>query len=287
MSNYNWTCICKTKNKYGVIVNYKLMDPNGHTYTFTPDQVKHQMRQGMPVSNLKFTSDGRLVDKKETAEESYQTQQTKNAKTIKSDAKKKESAQQVNPMQFISETASGLVQAEQKKAVSLQGNKHTAMRNHFMPENMGAVYSKFEEIIEQHPHNPWRTARETDKMNWTRIIWKRWLQDNNTDIVFEITKVIQNYQKTLPKHRYNVTGYGHYSIDKDKFVFEDTVDNVKYDYSMLCRAVKNYCDKRRKNVRPDIIEDWVLNLTAQAVDADTDDDIEEIVQSLMNESYID
>lgn len=39
-------------------------------------------------------------------------------------------------------------------------------------------------------------------------------------------------------------------------------------------------------MRLGIIEDWVLNLIVQVVDADTDDDTDEIVQSLIAESYI-
>ncbi len=262
-------CLEKIKDKHGNILQYKLMFVSGVIQTHPASFVKAKMDAGeWDVINLKFTSNGRLVDKTEDARP-----------TPMPITKPKV----VNPMQHVGEHAQGLVRNSQPQTPK---QKHV-VKEPFKPENMGSIYSKFEELIAETPDTPWKAARETDKMNWTRIIWKRWLQDNNTDIIFELKKVIKHADKTLPKHRYLVIGYGHYSIDKDKFVFEDTVDNVKYDYSMLCRAVKNYCDRHGRKVRQDIIEDWVLNLTAQAVDADIDDDIEEIVQSLMDESYID
>lgn len=260
-------CLSKEKDKYGNIKSYKLMFVGGIVQNVQPEFLKAKMCSGeWNVLNLKFTSNGRLVDK---TEDTRPTSMTK--------------PNVANSTQHVVEHTQGPMRNSQPQ---IPKQTHV-VKEPFKPENMGSIYNKFEELIAQHPNTPWKAARETDKMNWTRIIWKRWLQDNTTDIIFELKKVIQNYQKTLPKHRYLVIGYGHYSIDKDKFVFEDTVDNVKYDYSMLCRAVKNYCDKHGKNVRQDIIEDWVLNLTAQAVDADIDDDIEEIVQSLMDETYID
>lgn len=270
-------CVEKIKDKHGNILQYKIMFAGGVIQTITPDYLRTKMRTGeWDVVNLKFTSDGRLID---AAAQSKPTPMpvTKPTQNIQPTTTKN-----INPMQFVGDFASGLVNSSQPTA-----KEQHVKKEEFNPKSLGDIYSKFEELIFRAGNTPWQNARDTDKMNWVRILWKRWQQDNKTDIIFELKKIITNADKTLPKHRYLVIGYGHYSIDKDKFVFEDTVDNIKYDYSMLCRAVKNYCDRKGRNVNPNIIEDWVLNLTAQAVDADIDDSIEEIVQGLINESYID
>lgn len=286
-------CVEKIKDKHGNILQYKIMFVGGVIQTIAPDYLRTKMRTGeWDVINLKFTSDGRLID---AAAQSKPTpmpvtkptvtqivQPVMNGVFVGDLGPRTTDRTTVNPMQFVGDFSSGLVNSSQPTA-----KEQHVKKEEFNPKNLGDIYSKFEELIFRAGNTPWQNARDTDKMNWVRILWKRWQQDNKTDIIFELKKIITNADKTLPKHRYLVIGYGHYSIDKDKFVFEDTVDNIKYDYSMLYRAVKNYCDRRGKNVRQDIIEDWVLNLTAQAVDADIDDSIEEIVQGLINESYID
>lgn len=273
----NAICVSKQYDNHNNILEYKIQLAGGIIQNVRPEFLKAKMRNGeWNLMNLKFTRDGRLIDVT-TQNKPTPMPVTKPTQTIQPTATKN-----VNPMQFVGDFSSGLVNSSRSTA-----KEQHVKKEEFTPKSLGDIYSKFEELIFHAGNTPWQNARDTDKMNWVRILWKRWQQDNRTDIIFELKKIITNADKTLPKHRYLVIGYGHYSIDKDKFVFEDTVDNVKYDYSMLCRAVKNYCDRRGKTVRQDIIEDWVLNLTAQAVDADIDDSIEEIVQSLMDESYID
>ena len=274
-------CLGKEKDRFGNIKQYKMQFIGGVIQNVKPDILKNMIRTGQwDVINLRFTTDGRLIDTDTSAKTVVIPTSKGTFVGDRGHITQDTTKPQVNPMQFVGDAAHGLVKATDAKAAH-------KIRTPFTPNNLGDVCNKFDEIVEQHPYNPWRTARENDKLNWARIIWKRWMQDNKTDIVFEITKVIQNYQKTLPKHRYTVVGYGHYSVDRVNFVLEDAVDNIKYDYSMLHRKIKNYADRKRALVRPEFIDEWLTNIVAQIVDADVEDDIEEIVQGLIDEQYID
>lgn len=274
-------CLGKEKDRFGNIKQYKMQFIGGVVQNVKPDVLKNMIRTGQwDVINLKFTSDGRLIDTDTSAKTTVIPTSKGTFVGDRGRITQDITKPQVNPMQFVGEVAQGLVTTSNAKAAH-------KIRTPFTPNNFGDVCNKFDEIVAQHPHNPWRTARENDKLNWARIIFKRWVADNKTDIVFEITKVIQNYERTLPKHRYSVVGYGNYSVDKDRFVLEDTVDNVTYDYSMLHRAITNYATRKRALFRPEHIDDWLVNIVAQIVDAEVEDDIEEIVQGLIDEQYID
>lgn len=274
-------CLGKEKDRFGNIKQYKMQFIGGVVQNVKPDVLKNMIRTGQwDVINLKFTSDGRLIDTDTSAKTTVIPTSKGTFAGDRGHITQDTTKPQVNPMQFVGEVAQGLVTTSNAKTAH-------KIRTPFTPNNFGDVCNKFDEIVAQHPHNPWRTARENDKLNWARIIFKRWVADNKTDIVFEITKVIQNYERTLPKHRYSVVGYGNYSVDKDRFVLEDTVDNVTYDYSMLHRAITNYATRKRALFRPEHIDDWLVNIVAQIVDAEVEDDIEEIVQGLIDEQYID
>ena len=62
------TCTEKLRDKNNRIVGYELQDCNGKKMRFTSEQVKQAVfLQQITVTNLKLTSDGRLIDNTESA----------------------------------------------------------------------------------------------------------------------------------------------------------------------------------------------------------------------------
>lgn len=62
------TCINKIRNKNGVIKGYELQDCNGVRMRFSSEQVKQAIfLQQLTVTNLKLTSDGRLIDNNDSS----------------------------------------------------------------------------------------------------------------------------------------------------------------------------------------------------------------------------
>lgn len=59
-------CIQKYRDRQGVIEGYDLKMENGQVHNYNPAMLKHLMKNGtIEVNNLRLTSDGRLIDKKE------------------------------------------------------------------------------------------------------------------------------------------------------------------------------------------------------------------------------
>lgn len=61
------TCIQKFRDKNNIIIGYRLQDSNGAVIDVEPQKLKAVILSGqLEVSNLKLTSDGRLIDKRES-----------------------------------------------------------------------------------------------------------------------------------------------------------------------------------------------------------------------------
>lgn len=73
------TCTEKLRDKNNRIVGYELQDCNGKKMRFTSEQVKQAVfLQQITVTNLKLTSDGRLIDNTESVKSDGQLKSTKN-----------------------------------------------------------------------------------------------------------------------------------------------------------------------------------------------------------------
>ena len=61
------TWIQKFRDKNNIIIGYRLQDSNGAVIDVEPQKLKAVILSGqLEVSNLKLTSDGRLIDKRES-----------------------------------------------------------------------------------------------------------------------------------------------------------------------------------------------------------------------------
>lgn len=73
------TCTEKLRDKNNRIVGYELQDCNGKKMRFTSEQVKQAVfLQQITVTNLKLTSDGRLIDNTESAKSDGQLKSNEN-----------------------------------------------------------------------------------------------------------------------------------------------------------------------------------------------------------------
>lgn len=73
------TCTEKLRDKNNRIVGYELQDCNGKKMRFTSEQVKQAVfLQQITVTNLKLTSDGRLIDNTESAKSDGQSKSLEN-----------------------------------------------------------------------------------------------------------------------------------------------------------------------------------------------------------------